>query len=107
MPCRSCLIVLLSSWTLASGWRVDAPQPAVSARPPNFIIVYADDLGYADIGSFSMRTGVGRPSTPHLDRMAKEGIRLTSFYVAQAVCSASRAALLTGCIPIASAFRAR
>ncbi len=73
------------------------PQTA-SARPPNVIIVFADDLGYADIGSFSARTGAARPSTPNLDRMAAEGVRLTNFYVAQAVCSASRAALLTGCV---------
>jgi arylsulfatase A len=65
-------------------------------RLPNFIIVYADDLGYADIGTFSTITGASRPHTPNLDRMAAEGIRLTNFYVAQAVCSASRAALLTG-----------
>ena len=74
------------------------PQTA-SARPPNVIIVFADDLGYADIGSFSARTGAARPSTPNLDRMAAEGVRLTNFYVAQAVCSASRAALLTGSYP--------
>jgi arylsulfatase A len=65
-------------------------------RPPNFVIVFADDLGYADIGSFSTRDAKAKPRTPNLDRMAAEGIRLTSFYVAQAVCSASRAALLTG-----------
>jgi arylsulfatase A len=65
-------------------------------RPPNFIIVFADDLGYADIGPFSERPGGARPRTPHLDRLAAEGVRLTNFYVAQAVCSASRAALLTG-----------
>ena len=70
-----------------------APQPPAS---PNFIIIYADDLGYADIGPFSTRTGNARPQTPSLDRLASEGIRLTNFYVAQAVCSASRAALLTG-----------
>ena len=57
-------------------------------RLPNFIIVYADDLGYADIGTFSTITGASRPHTPNLDRMAAEGIRLTNFYVAQAVCSA-------------------
>ena len=73
-----------------------APRPQ---RPPNFVIVYADDLGYADIGSFSTRTDASRPQTPNLDRMAAEGIRLTNFYVAQAVCSASRAALLTGSYP--------
>jgi arylsulfatase A len=68
-------------------------------RPPNVIVVFADDLGYADIGSFSTRTDAGRPQTPNLDRMAAEGIRLTNFYAAQAVCSASRAALLTGSYP--------
>ena len=72
-----------------------AGQPS-GRRPPNFILIYADDMGYADIGPFSTRTGAGRPVTPNLDRMAKEGVRLTNFYVAQAVCSASRAALLTG-----------
>ena len=65
-------------------------------RQPNFIIIFADDLGYADIGSFSDREGRARPRTPNLDRMAAEGVRLTHFYTAQAVCSASRAALLTG-----------
>jgi arylsulfatase A len=65
-------------------------------RPPNVIIIFADDLGYADIGPFSDSKGAARPRTPNLDRMAAEGTRLTSFYVAQAVCSASRAALLTG-----------
>ncbi|MDA1014087.1 MAG: sulfatase [Planctomycetota bacterium] len=60
---------------------------------PNFVVVFADDQGYQDVGCF------GSPDikTPHLDRMAKEGVRFTDFYVSQAVCSASRAALLTGC----------
>jgi arylsulfatase A-like enzyme len=74
-----------------------APPPA--RRPPNVIVVFADDLGYADIGSFSTRTDASRPQTPNLDRMAAEGIRLTNFYAAQAVCSASRAALLMGTYP--------
>lgn len=68
----------------------------VAQRLPNIIIVFADDLGYADIGTFSAHTGQTKPRTPNLDRMAAEGVRLTNFYVAQAVCSASRAALLTG-----------
>jgi arylsulfatase A-like enzyme len=72
---------------------------AAAQRLPNFIIVYADDLGYADIGPFSTTQGAGRPLTPNLDRMAAEGIRLTNFYTAQAVCSASRMALLTGAYP--------
>lgn len=78
-----------------------APVPAETqgrAAPPNIVIVYADDLGYADIGPFAAGSEP-RPTTPHLDRMASEGVRLTSFYVAQAVCSASRAALLTGAYP--------
>ena len=65
-----------------------------SARP-NVVIVYADDLGYGDIGCF----GAEGYATPHIDSLAAEGVRLTDFYVAQAVCSASRAALLTGCYP--------
>jgi arylsulfatase A len=48
-------------------------------RLPNFIIVYADDMGYADIAPFSTKTGAARPQTPNLDRMASEGIRLTDF----------------------------
>ncbi len=64
-------------------------------RPPNVIIVFADDMGYGDLGCF----GNKKIKTPNLDKMANEGVRLTSFYVAQAICSASRAALLTGMYP--------
>src|SRR5687767_324895 len=71
------------------------PRPSAQ-RSPNFILIYADDLGYADIGPFSPLRGARRPVTPNLDRMAADGVRLTNFYVSQAVCSASRAALLTG-----------
>ena len=61
--------------------------------PPNVVIIFMDDMGYADIGPF----GATAYPTPHLDRMAKEGRKFTDFYVTQAVCSASRAGLLTGC----------
>jgi arylsulfatase len=64
-----------------------------SARLPNIVIIYIDDMGYADIGPF----GAKGYTTPNLDRMAAEGTKFTSFYSAQAVCSASRAALMTGC----------
>ena len=95
LRCRWLLLCVVSLiWTASSGGsRIDAQ------RPPNFVIVYADDMGYADIGPFSARTGTARPRTPNLDRMAAEGVRLTNFYVAQAVCSASRMALLTGNYP--------
>ena len=62
-------------------------------RPTNIVIIFIDDMGYADIGPF----GAKAYPTPNLDRMAKEGRKFTDFYVTQAVCSASRAGLLTGC----------
>jgi len=62
---------------------------------PNVVIIFIDDQGYGDIGSF----GAIGTHTPNLDRMASEGMRFTDFYAAQAVCSASRAGLLTGCYP--------
>jgi arylsulfatase A len=73
---------------LAPATRSDAAD-----RPPNVVVIFADDLGYADLGCF----GAKGWQTPHLDRMAREGVTFTDFYVAQPVCSASRAALLTGC----------
>jgi len=73
-----CLIVTNS--TLAVG------------TPPNVIIIFIDDMGYGDIGPF----GSDHP-TPHLDRMAKEGMKLTDFYVSSTACTPSRSALLTGC----------
>ncbi len=66
-----------------------------NAPTPNIVLIYCDDLGYADVGCF----GAQGYSTPHLDRLAQQGMRFTDFYVAQAVCSASRTALLTGCYP--------
>jgi arylsulfatase A len=64
-------------------------------RPPNVVIIFADDQGYGDVGCYGARGF----ETPHLDRLASEGMRFTNFVVAQAVCGASRAALLTGCYP--------
>ncbi len=67
-------------------------------RPPNLIILFADDLGYGDLGTF------GHPTirTPHLDRMAADGMKLTQFYAAASVCTPSRAGLLTGRLPVRS-----
>jgi arylsulfatase A-like enzyme len=89
--------VALGAALFSTGGAGPVPTDVLGAqRLPNFIVIYADDMGYADIGPFSTGTGAARPVTPNLDRMAAEGMRLTNFYVAQAVCSASRAALLTG-----------
>ena len=65
-------------------------------RPPNFVIIFCDDLGYGDLSSF------GNPmiQTPNLDRMAQEGQKWTQFYVADPVCTPSRSALMTGRYPI-------
>jgi arylsulfatase A len=68
---------------------------AATARPPNIVLIFTDDQGYADVGAF----GAGGFKTPNLDRLAAQGRSFKQFYVAQAVCSASRAALLTGCYP--------
>lgn len=65
-------------------------------RPPNIVVIFADDMGYADTGSY------GHPTinTPTLDRLAHEGQKWTNFYSASSVCSPSRAALMTGRLPI-------
>ena len=66
----------------------------IDEKSPNFIVIYADDLGYNDLGCF----GSELIRTPNLDKMSSEGIRFTNFY-AQTVCGPSRAALMTGCYP--------
>ena len=66
-----------------------------AAAKPNFVIIFADDQGYGDLGSF----GSEKIRTPNIDRLATEGRKFTSFMVASPVCTPSRAALLTGCYP--------
>jgi arylsulfatase A-like enzyme len=68
----------------------------VTAKPPNFIIILADDLGYGDIASFRRGADV---RTPNIDRLAAEGVRFTGMRANCTVCSPSRAALLTGRFP--------
>lgn len=77
---------------LGSSCRKESPPPQ---RLPNIVLIFMDDMGYADVGCY----GAVGYETPNIDRLAEQGMRFTSFYVAQAVCSASRAALLTGCYP--------
>jgi len=71
-----------------------AKKNAPNAKP-NFIVILTDDQGYADVGCY----GAAGFETPHLDRMAREGMRFLDFYVGSSVCSPSRAALMTGCYP--------
>ena len=72
-----------------------APPPAAADRP-NIVYIFADDLGYGDLGCF----GATDIATPNIDRLAAEGIKFTDFYSASAVCSPSRAGLLTGRLPV-------
>ncbi len=65
-------------------------------RPPNFIIVFTDDMGYGDLTCY----GNQLTRTPNIDRLAEEGIRFTDFYVGASLCTPSRAGLLTGMYPV-------
>ena len=87
---QRCLVfpVLLVSVVLFQSLPAQAQDAA-----PNVVVIFIDDLGYADIGPF----GAKAYKTPHLDEMAKQGRRFTDFVTSTAVCSASRAALMTGC----------
>lgn len=90
--------LLLSKMRLFFGLSLIALCHALGAGErdlPNFIVILADDQGYSDIGCY----GAEGFETPHLDRMAEEGMRFTNFYASAAICSPTRAALLTGCYP--------
>jgi len=92
-------VIWTASITVAIGLgSANSPVEAADQKPnkPNFVVIFIDDMGYGDIGPF----GSTLNNTPHLDRMAEEGMKLTSFYVASAVCTPSRAALMTGCYPL-------
>ncbi|MEJ7607376.1 MAG: sulfatase-like hydrolase/transferase [Bryobacteraceae bacterium] len=75
-----------------------AMQAQSRPKPPNFILILADDLGYGDLACYGSKVN----RTPHLDRMAREGVRFTDFYVPMPFCAPSRATLLTGRYPFRS-----
>ena len=83
---------------IAASLACSTAPPPPDEGPPNIVIIFADDLGYGDLGAY------GHPTiqTPNLDRMAAEGQKWTQFYVGASVCSPSRAALLTGRLPVRS-----
>ena len=81
---RSFLTALLLVVSVAAG----------AQRPPNVVLIFCDDMGYGDLHCYGSAT-----LTPNLDRMAAEGTRFTNFYAGQPICTASRAALMTGCYP--------
>lgn len=87
------VLAALLAWSALAAADLQAAE-----RPPNFVVIFADDLGYGDLSSY------GHPTihTPRLDRMAAEGMKLTQFYTGASVCTPSRAALLTGRLPIRS-----
>ncbi len=87
-PLTAILFCAALALSAAKALAADAP-----ARPPNIVIIFCDDMGYGDLGCYGSK---GAP-TPNIDRLASEGVRFSDWYVSQAVCSASRAALMTGC----------
>ena len=91
---RPTRFILLCCCLLAALLAAPPPLAGQNTRP-NFIIILADDLGYGDLSSF------GHPAikTPHLDRLAAQGLKLTNCYAGMPVCSPSRAALMTGRVP--------
>lgn len=87
------IIFAFSLFALISCQSDKASKEIINKKLPNIVLIYADDLGFGDLASY----GALDYKTPNLDKLASEGMRFTNFCVAQAVCSASRAAILTGC----------
>lgn len=88
-----------SGWLLLSVLStmfISCERNASSASPPNILIITVDNLGYADLKTYNPSSEI---ITPNLDKLAQEGVRLTSFYTASPTCTVSRASLLTGRIP--------
>ena len=92
MNLKNCVATISLSLALSG---LLAPPVTAEADRPNFVIIFTDDQGYSDLSCF----GGNHVYTPNIDKMADEGVRLTSFYVAAPLCTPSRAALMTGCYP--------
>ena len=82
---------------IAASMLTNRPGWGGAQQKPNFVLIFADDLGYGDIGGFGLKESP--VETPNLDRMAAEGVKLTSFYVPTPYCAPSRATILTGRYP--------
>lgn len=80
------------SYSSAEG---DGKHQKINRKTPNIVLIFMDDMGYGDLDTY----GAIDYATPNLDTLATQGMRFTNFYAAQPICSASRAAILTGCYP--------
>ncbi|MEM7379634.1 MAG: sulfatase [Bacteroidota bacterium] len=92
---RILIIMLVGGLFSCKDKAIEEKKETPVSNPPNVVLIFTDDQGYQDVGVF------GSPDikTPNLDQMASEGVQLTNYYAVQAVCSASRAGILTGCYP--------
>lgn len=86
---------MISRFFALSALATTLAQPTTPPRPPNIVVILADDLGWTDLGCY----GEKRISTPHIDALATQGMRFTNAYASASVCSPTRAALLTGKAP--------
>ncbi|MCS7017405.1 MAG: arylsulfatase, partial [Gemmatales bacterium] len=89
------LTICCVGFAFALGWGLICPAPTLAqaqTRPPNIVLILADDLGYGDLGCYGQK----QIRTPHLDRLAAEGLRFTQFYAGSTVCAPSRCVLMTG-----------
>lgn len=80
---------------ISPGWLHSSAADELSAARPNIVLLYADDLGYGDLGSYGSKFAL----TPHLDRLAREGTQYQQFYVSHCVCTPTRASTITGHYP--------
>jgi len=95
---KKLLTLCITLFVFLIGCKSKSEVKKIANNHPNFIIIFADDLGYGDIGCY----GSSNIKTPNIDKMADEGMKFTNFY-AQTVCGPSRAALMTGCYPMRNA----